>query len=146
LIDVRHIGRQDAEEGCLHIHGLIEGQIVAVHQDGRAGILVELAQAADVVNVRMRANDGFDGEAAPSEKVENALDLIARVYHESFARERVANDRTIALKYADGNGDVNQTLLGGIERGQTSQGISHSAIIALDSEVLWRHCEAAIGL
>src|SRR3989442_3086892 len=47
LIDVRHSGRQDAEEGCLHIHGLIEGQIVAVHQDGRAGILVELAQAME---------------------------------------------------------------------------------------------------
>ena len=99
-----------------------------------------------MVNVRVGADDGLDGETAPAEKVENALDLVAGVYHESFARERVANDRAIALKYADGNGDVNQTLLGGIERGQTSQGVSHSAIIALDSGVFRRHQKTATAI
>jgi hypothetical protein len=43
LIHFRQVGRQDAEKCSLHFHGLIKRQIVAVHQNRRSGILVQLA-------------------------------------------------------------------------------------------------------
>src|SRR5690348_8948344 len=104
-----------------------------MHEHGRAGVLVELAQSADVINVRMGADDGLHREPPAAEKVENALDLVAGIDDERFARERVADDRAIALQHADGNGDVNQTFLGGIEGRQTSQVITHAGIIASES-------------
>jgi hypothetical protein len=68
-----------------------------------------------VVNVRVRADDGLHREAPPAEQFENARNFIAGIHHECFVRHGVPNDRAIALQHPDGNGDVNQTLLCGIE-------------------------------
>src|SRR5215469_14116896 len=103
-----------------------------MHQYGRAGVLVELAQSADMVYVRVRADDGFHGKAPPSEQIQNARDFVAGIDDESFARQRVADDRTIALQHADGDSDVNQAFLSGIEGRQASQVVTHEAIIASD--------------
>src|SRR5215469_2002813 len=84
-----------------------------------------------MVNVGVRADDRLDREAPPAKEFENAGNFIAGIHHERFVRERVPNDRAIALQHPDGNSDVNQTLLGGIEGRQASQVVSHTAIIAL---------------
>ena len=67
MIDIHEIGRGNAEEVGLHVHGVIEGEIVAVHHDGSAGVLVELGEAADVVNVGVGADDDLDREFVAAE-------------------------------------------------------------------------------
>ena len=86
-----------------------------MHQDGSAGVLMELAEAADVVNVGVGTYDGFDGEAVAAEEFEDAGDFVAGVDDQRFAREGIADDRAIALQHSDGNGDVDQALRYGIK-------------------------------
>jgi hypothetical protein len=78
---------------------------------------VELAQATDVIDMRVRADDGFDNQAMAANQVQDARDFVARVHHERFARGRIADDRAIALQHPHRNGDVNQSVRGSIEGG-----------------------------
>jgi hypothetical protein len=91
----------------LHLHGLIEGQVVAMHEHGRAGVLMELAQAADVVNVRVSTDDGFDGEPVSANEIQNACDFVAGIDDQGFSRDGIADDGAIALENSHGDGDVN---------------------------------------
>ena len=93
-----------------------------MHQDGSAGVLAELAETADVIDVGVGADDGFYGETMAAEEFEDAGNFVARVDDQSFARDRIADDGAIALQHSDGNGDVNQTLRDGVEGGN---GVSH---------------------
>jgi len=114
LIDVDEFGGFHAEELGLDVHGVIEGQIVVVHHDGRAGVLMELGEAADVVNVGVGTDDDFHGELVAAEKAEDALDLIAGVDDDGFAGFGIADDQTIALEQADGQLDVDHLRVGGV--------------------------------
>ena len=92
LIDVGELRRVDAEERRLHLHRPIERQVVAVHQHGSARVSMKFAQAADVIDVRMRADDGLDGELMSAEKVQYAIYFVAGVHHQRFVRHRIADD------------------------------------------------------
>jgi len=114
MIDIDEIGSGHAEEVGLHVHGVIEGKIVAVHHDGSAGVLVELGEAADVINVGVGADDDLDGEFVAAEEIEDALDFVAGVDDDGFARFGVTNDQTIALKHADGQLDADHLRVSGV--------------------------------
>lgn len=114
MINVDKLGGLHAQEVGLHVHAVIERKIVVVHHDGRAGVLMQLGKAADVINVGVGADDNFDGELVAAEKAKNALDLIARVDDDSFAGMGIADDQTIALQHADGQLDVNHLRVGGV--------------------------------
>lgn len=114
MIDIDEIGRDHAEEVGLYVHGVVEGKIVAVHHDGSAGVLVELGEAADVINVGVGADDDLDGEFVAAEEIEDALDFVAGVDDDGFARFGVANDQAIALKHADGQLDVDHLRVSGV--------------------------------
>ena len=62
VVDAGDFGSGDAEERGLHFHGLIERQILLMHEDRGAGDPMQFAESADVVDVRMSADDGFYGE------------------------------------------------------------------------------------
>src|SRR6266550_4376313 len=115
LIDVGKLRRVDAEERRLHLHCLIERQVVAVHQHRSARVLMKFAQAADVIDVRVRADDGLYRELMTAEKVQDAIYFVAGVHHQRFARHRIADDRAIALQYPHGDGDMDQSFSRGIE-------------------------------
>src|SRR6267143_66770 len=115
LIDIGKLRRVDAEERRLHLHRLIERQVVAVHQHGCARVLMKFAQAADVIDVRVRADDGLYDELMTAEKVQDAIYFVAGVHHQRFVRHRIADDRTIALQHPYGDGDMDQSLSRGIE-------------------------------
>ena len=68
----------------MDVHGVIEGEIVVVHHDGRAGVLMELGEAPNVIDVGVGADDDFDGELVAAEKAEDALDFIAGVDDDGF--------------------------------------------------------------
>jgi hypothetical protein len=93
-----------------------------MHEDGSAGVLAQLAEATDVINMGVSADDGFDGKAVTAEKFENAGDFVAGVNNKGFARYGIADDRAIALKHSHGNGDVDQALGNGVECGN---GVAH---------------------
>jgi hypothetical protein len=80
---------------------------------------MELAESADVINMRVRADDGLNFEFVPAQKIEDAMDFVAGIDDQRFARDGVANDGAIALKHSYRNGDVNQSFGRGIQRRQT---------------------------
>jgi hypothetical protein len=114
MVDVNELGRGYAEEVGLHVHGVIEGKIVAVHHDGSAGVEVELGEAADMINVGVSADDDADGEFVAAEEIEDAFDFVAGVDDDGFAGFGIADDQTIALKHADGQLDVDHLRVSGV--------------------------------
>lgn len=101
LVNFGNRRRGHTEKCGLFFHAVIERQIGAVHHDRCAGVHVEFLQAADVINVRVRADDGFHFKLVAADEVHNAADFIARVEHDRFARYGVADNRAIALQHAD---------------------------------------------
>src|SRR5260370_9846459 len=78
LIHVGEFRREDAKESGLHIHGLIEWQVVAVHGYGSAGGLMKFAQTAAGIDVRVGADNGLYGELMAAQKGQDANFFIAR--------------------------------------------------------------------
>ncbi len=119
MIDIHEFGCFHAEKGGLDFHAVIKGEIVVVHHDGRAGVLMEFGEAADVINVGVGADDDLDDEFVASQKAEDALDLIAGVDDDGFAGFGIADDQTIALEQADGQLDVDHLRVGGVGETQS---------------------------
>ena len=97
LIDAHQFWRGYSQKVGLLIHGVIERQIVAMHQDRGASVLAQFGEATDVVDVRVRADDGFDGELVAPEEFENAGDFVAGINDQSFAGDGVRDDGAVAL-------------------------------------------------
>jgi hypothetical protein len=110
LVNLSDWRRFDAQEARLHLHRLIERNVVAMHQNGSAGVIVELLQTADVVNVRVGADDGFYGELVAAEQIHDAVDFVAGVEDDGFTRDGIADDGAVALQDADRNGEMQQSL------------------------------------
>ena len=62
LIDLGGIGSAQSNPRGLNVQMAVELHIVAVHEHGRAGDLLHFAQAADVIDMRVGADDGFHGQ------------------------------------------------------------------------------------
>jgi len=125
--------RLDAEKAGLHLHSLIERNVVPVHQNWSAGIVVKSLQAADVVDVRVRADDSLYREFVAAEQVHDAVNFIAGIEDDSFARDGIADDRAVALQQADRNREVQEALavLWGSRRSVLCSGsIRHAVSIA----------------
>ena len=81
-----------------------------MHHHRRAGVLMQLAQTADVIDVRVGADDGLHRQLVTAEQLQNAADFVAGIDHQRLARDRIADDRAIALQHSYRNGDVNESL------------------------------------
>jgi hypothetical protein len=121
LMNLDEFGRVHADEGGLDFHAAVEREIIAVHHDRSAGVLIELGAAADVVDVSVCADDGFDCEFVAAEEAEDALDLIAGINDDGLECAGVADDGAVALEHADGDLDVDHLRVGGV--GQAMAGI-----------------------
>ncbi len=135
VVHFGEIRRGQAEERRLHIHGAIQREIFAVHHHRRASVLVQLAKPADVINVRVRAHDGFYGEFVAPQEIEHAADFIAGINHQGFARDGIADDGTIAVEYSHGDGDADQSIRGGSQRGKS---IVHERDYSIGVERNWQ--------
>lgn len=80
-------------------HGL-KFDIVEVHVDGGAGRSFEFLRAADVIDVGVGDDDGFDCQRVLTEDVEDPGDVVAGVDDHGFARLLIAEDGAIALERA----------------------------------------------
>jgi hypothetical protein len=85
-----------------------------VHHDRRASVLVELGQAAYVVDVGVGADDGLHGELVAPEETQDAFHLIARIDDDAFERARIADDGTVALQHADRDFEIDHLRVGRI--------------------------------
>lgn len=108
IANLNCLGRRDAEPLRLHIEAAVEAEIGVVDQDRSAGRAMQRSQAADVVDVRVCADDRANLQFVVADDFEDAIDLVARVDDDGFARLWVAKDRAIALQHADGNDFVNE--------------------------------------
>ena len=116
VIDCGEFRGSDAEKRGLHVHALVERKIFAMHEHWRSGEMVELGQAADVVDVGVGADDGFCGKAVATEELEDAADFVTGIDDDGLARNGIADDGAIALQHADRNGDLDDAVGIGIER------------------------------
>ncbi len=114
MIDIHEFGCFHAEKGGLDFHAVIKGEIIAVHHDGRARVLMELGEAADVINVGVGADDDLDDEFIAANQAEDALYFIARVDDDGFAGFGIADDHTVTLEHADGQLDVDHVRVSGV--------------------------------
>jgi hypothetical protein len=124
---------------------MIERQVVAVHHDRRSGVLVELGEAADVIDVRVGADDGFYGQLVAADEAEDAFYFVAGVDDDGFARFRIADDGAIALQHSDRDLDVNHFRMRGVRH---SYGVVHARqyIIGVLAAFVGRCCIERITL
>jgi len=126
--------RLDTEKAGLDFHRLIKRNIVAVHQNGSAGVVMKLLEAARVVNMSVGADDGFNRKLVTAQQFHDAMDFVARVKDDGLVRDGIADDRAVALQQADGNREVQKRPA--IARGIggsifCTESIRHAASIAL---------------
>jgi tRNA-modifying protein YgfZ len=108
ILDIHDGGSGHAEPLRLHIEMAVEFQIVLMNQDRRACGAMQRGEAADVVNMRVRADDRANFQIMAAESFEDALGLVARVHNDGFARYRIAENRAVAFQQADGNDFVDE--------------------------------------
>src|SRR5438477_11218980 len=81
------------------------------------------AQAADMIDVRVRGDSSFHNQPVASDQVQDARDFVTRIDHQSFASGGIANDRAIAMQHPYRDGDVNQSVSNGTE---CASAVAHS--------------------
>ena len=114
LIDLGEFGGLHTEKSGLGVDGIVEREIVVVHHDRSAGVLMELGEAPDVIDVGVGADDGFDRELVAAKQAKNTFDFVAWVDNDGFASFGIADDGAVALKHADRNFDVDHLRVGGV--------------------------------
>jgi hypothetical protein len=131
VIDGGEFWRAHAEKRGLNFHGVVEREIVVVHHDGGASVLMELGEAADVIDVSMSADNSFDGEFVTAEKAKDAFDFVTGIDHNGFMSFGITDDGAVALQGADGDFDVDHLRIGGVGR---VEGVGHWEKYSIGSE------------
>src|SRR5439155_3536722 len=111
LVDFDRARRRDTQPCGLHRQVPIQRQIAFVHQDLRAGSLLEFLDAAHVVDVGVRGDDVFGAQVVPDEDFLDALDIVAGVDHHGVSRGFVADNRAVALEHSDRDDFVDHSIL-----------------------------------
>jgi folate-binding protein YgfZ len=100
----------NAEPLCLHVEVAVQLHVVFVNQHRRTGCAMKLCKTANMVDMRVSADDGAHLQAMLPENLLDAFDFVARIDDDCFACYGIAEDRAIALKQPDRKNFVNQLL------------------------------------
>ncbi len=65
-------------------------------------------QAAYMIDMSVRADDGADFEIMAADNFEDTFDFVAGIDHDCVARRRIAQNRAVALQQPDRQHLVNQ--------------------------------------
>jgi hypothetical protein len=79
----------------------IWNSVIFVHIDGRAGGLLQLRGAADVIDMCVRDDDGFDAQRVAPEDFQDLGDVVAGIDNDGCVRLLVAEDGAVALEHSD---------------------------------------------
>lgn len=104
LIERDFLWRGYAEPAGLHIEHVDQWQVLLMEKDRRAGDTFELRSPANVVDMRVRDDDLFQGEVVAREPRENGGDLVAGIDHDGLFTLQVCQDGAVAAERANGEG------------------------------------------
>lgn len=101
---VRRQGRLGAqpEEGGLLGERVVQGAVCRMEADRCARGFLNRARGGDVVEVRVGVEQCHGRELRRFEDAQDALGLVARIDDDRLARDRVREDRAVALERPDG--------------------------------------------
>jgi hypothetical protein len=74
----------------------------------RAGRLLDAAQSSDVINVRVRDEDGGNTQLVAMDDLEYPLGVVARINHQGVASFWIANNVAITLQHSNRKYFVNE--------------------------------------
>ena len=133
LVDFGQLGAADAKKGGLHFHAAVERKIIGVHHDRRASVLIELGEAADMIDVRMGTDDGFDLKLVAAEQAKDTFDFIAGIDDDGLERAWITDDGAVALQHAHRKLEIDHLRVGRV--GQTMGWVKmvHGESIAAES-------------
>lgn len=109
-VDFGHFRRRDAEPLSLGGKRQVQLEIVGMQNHRCAGGAAKFGEAPNVVDVRVRADDGSNFQFVAFENFDDALDFISGIDDQRFTRLRIANDRAVALEHPYRKDFVDQVL------------------------------------
>ena len=111
LIDLPGLWPINSQKLRLLIHDLVKREIFVMHHHRSACRAAQLRQAADVIDVRMRADDRLRLQLVSRKEFENALGFIAWIDHQRFPALAVSQNRAVALKHTHWNCKFHEAVL-----------------------------------
>ena len=79
-----------------------------MHSNRRASRLLDAAQPSDVINVRVRDDDGGNTQLVAMDDLEDPLGVIARINYQSVESFWIADNVAIALQQSNRKYFVNE--------------------------------------
>lgn len=133
LVDFHKFGGAHAEKSSLNIHAAIKSEIVAVHHNGGTGVMIELGEAADMVDMRVGADNGLDLKLVAAKQAEDSFHFITWVDDDGFQCSRITDDGAVALEHADRDLEIDHLRVGGVRQivGRTHRVHKEKYIIGL---------------
>src|SRR5438552_16229317 len=140
LVNFGERRRLDSEKSSLHVHRLIKRNVILMHQNGSASVVMQFLEATDVVDVGMGADDGLHLKFVAPEQIHDAMNFLARIEDHGFARDWISDDRAIALEQANRHGKVQEFLrnLRGRLFRHTPEYNIHLRIVRVPAKRKWR--------
>src|SRR5579863_8380905 len=86
ILNTHHGGSCDTEPLRLFVEILVRAEIGLVDQDRSTSRSMKPGKTTDVINMSVCADDGANFQSVAVNDFENALDLVARVHDDRFAR------------------------------------------------------------
>jgi hypothetical protein len=108
LVDFDLFRRLPADPCGLGVQHAIQLQIVGVDSHGRSGRLLDAPQSSDVIDVRVRDDDGGNTQFVTMDDLDDPLGVIARINYQSVASFWIADNMAIALQHSNRKYFVNE--------------------------------------
>ena len=106
-LDGNRARRSHAQPRSLHVEHLQQRIVILIEQDRRAGQRPQLHRSAHVIDVGVSNYDLLHLQFVLANDGKNVFNVVARIDDHGFMRGLIANDRAIALQWADGKDLVN---------------------------------------
>ena len=90
FVNLRYCWGGHPQEMRLNVEMFIKFEILFVNQDRRVGCFVKRGEAADVIDMRVRADDGADFQIMLAENFQDAANFVAGIDDDGFMRGRIA--------------------------------------------------------
>src|ERR1700745_3080927 len=108
ILNARHRRRRHPKPLRLCIQMFVQLHVRLMNHHRRASRPMQLRQPAHMINMRVRAHDGPQLEPMPLQNLENPPNIIARIHNNRFVRNRIAQNRTVALQHPHRNHFMDQ--------------------------------------
>ena len=109
-IDRRRLSDLEPEQRALLNGHVVQELVVAMQVDRDVERLFRSGHTGDVVDVRVRQQDGLDLDVEIANSAEQLVDLVARVNEDGLARSLARHDKAVLVERRDGSDFQNHGL------------------------------------